>query len=123
MAVVAVLVVGNGDPVRADPTTPQLGPLHGQREDAQRLWEQLHNLDRQAAPEPLTPPSLQTARQVEPALGQGVVVDDRPLSQRWWFWAIAGAVAVTAIGVTYETTRGSAPRLPGVTCDAGGCHP
>lgn len=45
------------------------------------------------------------------------------LTQRWWFWAALGAVAVTAIGVTYEATRTSEPQLPGVICTSTGCTP
>jgi hypothetical protein len=48
---------------------------------------------------------------------------DPPLTQRWWFWTALGAVAVTAIGLTYEATRSSGQDLPGVTCSAAGCHP
>lgn len=46
-----------------------------------------------------------------------------PLYRRWWFWVAAGAVALTAAGLTYELTRGSEARLPVVTCDPSGCRP
>jgi len=43
LAVVAVL---HGSTAWADPSTPQLSPIHRQREDAQRLREQQRGLDR-----------------------------------------------------------------------------
>lgn len=48
--------------------------------------------------------------------------EDTPLVRRWWFWAAIGAVAVTAIGLTYDSTQ-SEPRLPPVTCTPSGCRP
>jgi hypothetical protein len=39
-------VVAPGAPVAADPATPQISPLHRQREDAQRLTEQQRSLER-----------------------------------------------------------------------------
>jgi len=48
---------------------------------------------------------------------------DRPVYRRWWLWAAAGAVAITAAGLTYALTRDGDARLPPVTCDATGCHP
>jgi len=51
------------------------------------------------------------------------VTHHEPVSQRWWFWPVIGAVAVTAIGLTYEATRGPDVHVPGVTCDPAGCHP
>jgi hypothetical protein len=50
---------------------------------------------------------------------------DRPLHRRWWFWAAAAAVAITAAGATYAWTHDGTgdARLPAVICDAGGCHP
>jgi len=48
---------------------------------------------------------------------------ERPVHRRWWFWAAAAAVAITAGGVTYALTRDGDARLPPVICDAGGCHP
>jgi len=43
-------------PVRADPAVPQISPLHGQREDAQRIGEQQRELDGERAPAPLPIP-------------------------------------------------------------------
>lgn len=40
----AVLAVSSG-PVAADPATPQLSPLHRQREDAQRLQDQQRDIE------------------------------------------------------------------------------
>jgi hypothetical protein len=48
LAAVAV----SGAPVAADPATPQLSPLHRQREDAQRLRDEQRELDR---PQPSAP--------------------------------------------------------------------
>ena len=48
---------------------------------------------------------------------------DTSLSRHWWFWAALGAVAVTAIGITYEATRTTEPRLAGITCTSSGCTP
>jgi hypothetical protein len=54
---------------------------------------------------------------------------DRPLVQRWWLWAAIGAgVVVTAIviGAPHDPAQHPDPPqhgLPGVICDAGGCHP
>ena len=45
------------------------------------------------------------------------------VTQQWWFWAALGAVAVTAIGVTYEATHTTEPRLGGITCTSSGCTP
>ena len=103
-------------PVRADPETPQLAPLRRQREDAQRLAEQLRGLDAPVV-EPVAPPRDEPRA---PVAERGP--HEPSLATRWWFWAALGAVAVT-VGVTYEATRGSAPPLAGVTCDASGCHP
>lgn len=44
-------------PVLADPATPQLSPLHRQREDAQRLTEQQRNLDPVEPVDPATAPT------------------------------------------------------------------
>ncbi|HEX7837652.1 MAG TPA: hypothetical protein VF469_09330, partial [Kofleriaceae bacterium] len=49
----ALLAVAHGGGVHADPGTPQISPVHGQREDAQRLTEQLRGLDRASPPEPV----------------------------------------------------------------------
>jgi hypothetical protein len=51
---------------------------------------------------------------------------DKPVYRRGWFWVAIGAVAITAIGVTYATSGAGQhddPRLPTVTCDATGCRP
>jgi hypothetical protein len=59
---------------------------------------------------------------------------DRPLVERWWLWAAVGLATATVIGVIWATNgSGSGPGamsgpsgdhgLPGVTCDATGCHP
>ena len=127
-----VLVAAKGSLVFADPDAPQVSPLHGQREDAQRLWEQLRGLDRVPSPDParaaspkpspVVAPSPVRRTNVEPAHG-ATVTRDKPLPQRWWFWAAIGAAAAVTIGVTYEATRGSDAHLPGVTCDAAGCRP
>jgi hypothetical protein len=120
----ALLVLAHPGPVYADPDAPQVSPHRGRGEDAQRLSEQLRDLDREPPP-PLAltaVPSLQRT-DVEPARDRSATVThDKPLSQRWWFWVAVGAVAV-AIGVTYEATRGPGPHLPGVTCDDAGCRP
>jgi hypothetical protein len=104
-------------PLRADPGTPQLAPLRRQREDAQRLGEQLRGLDEPAAQPRLAPDPAR-----EPARDRAARAHDPSLAERWWFWAALGAVALT-IGVTYEATRSSAQPLAGVTCDATGCRP
>gem|GEM_PF-5068947 len=105
--------------VRADPGTPQLAPVRRQREDAQRLSEQLRGLD---APEPVAAPRAEPSAPRAVVVDRGRVAREPSLAERWWFWAALGAVAVT-VGVTYEATRSSAPPLAGVTCDASGCHP
>jgi PEGA domain-containing protein len=48
---------------------------------------------------------------------------DLALTRQWWFWVAVGAVAVTAIGVTYEATRTTEPHLAGITCTMSGCAP
>jgi hypothetical protein len=48
-------VAASGAPAAADPATPQLSPLHRQREDAQRLHEQQRDLERPQAEAPATP--------------------------------------------------------------------
>jgi hypothetical protein len=48
---------------------------------------------------------------------------DTSLGRHWWFWAGLGAVAVTAIAITYEATRTTEPRLAGITCTSAGCTP
>lgn len=53
----AALAVGYGGATFADPASPQVSPDRRAWEDAQRLGEQLRDLDRQAAPEPAGPPS------------------------------------------------------------------
>jgi hypothetical protein len=109
----ALLVAAHAGPLRADPGTPQLAPLHRQREDAQRLGEQLRGLDEPAA----TPRAPR-----DPARDRAARAHDPSLAERWWFWAALGAAALT-IGVTYEVTRSSAQPMAGVTCDATGCRP
>jgi hypothetical protein len=52
----AVLAVFGGS-VAADPATPQLSPLHRQREDALRLREQQRDLDRPRPQAPSSPSS------------------------------------------------------------------
>ncbi len=121
----ALLAAVHGDVVYADPSTPQISPRQGQREDSQRLREQLRGLDRETQPEPVAAPSPPSTA-ADPARGHELIVstaaDDKPLLQRWWFWTVIGAVAVTAIGVAYGATQSSQPHLSGVTCDAAGCH-
>jgi hypothetical protein len=52
------LAAGYGEATYADPASPQVSPARRAWEDAQRLGEQLRDLDRQAAPEPgAGPPS------------------------------------------------------------------
>jgi len=115
----ALLVAAHAGPVRADPGSPQLAPLHRQREDAQRLGEQLRGLDGQAAG-PATAPRLAPGATREPARDRAAGAHDPSLVERWWFWAALGAVA---LGVTYGVTRSSDPPLAGVICDANGCRP
>jgi hypothetical protein len=116
-----LLVAAQAGPVRADPGTPQLAPLRREREDAQRLREQLPGLDEPAA-EPAVAPRLAPDALRDPARDRSASTHDRPQAQRWWLWAALGAVVLT-IGVTYEATRSAAPPLAGVTCDATGCRP
>jgi hypothetical protein len=42
-----------------------------------------------------------------------------PITKRWWFWAGAGAIVVTAVLVTFFATRPSAERPP---IDGGGLN-
>ena len=49
LAALAALVLGGGAAI-ADPAAPQLSPLPGHREDAQRLRDQLRELDREPGP-------------------------------------------------------------------------
>lgn len=58
------------------------------------------------------------------------VARDRPRAQHGWLWVAIGAVATAAaVGVTLMATQGGSDDggtkrgLPGVTCDAQGCHP
>lgn len=48
-----------------------------------------------------------------------------PITKRWWFIPAIAGVAVVAAGGIYLATRGddATPMLPGVICDASGCHP
>jgi hypothetical protein len=68
--------------------------------------------------------------------GAPVGAHDRPLIERWWLWAAVGVATATVVGVIWATNgsgSGSAAGpgpgassdhgLPGVTCDATGCHP
>jgi hypothetical protein len=119
----AMLAAAQAPAVHADPATPQLSPLHGRREDTERLREQLRALDRGAPPEPTGPALDPATLDADPAGSASTTAHDRSLVRRWWFWAALGAVAATAIGVTYEATRGTSPHLPGVTCNASGCLP
>jgi hypothetical protein len=50
-------VAVSGAPAAADPATPQLSPLHRQREDAQRLREQQRDLERPQPEAPSRPPT------------------------------------------------------------------
>jgi hypothetical protein len=56
VAVAVTAMAAHAGAAHADPTTPQLTPLRGQREDAQRLTEQLRALDREQPPAPAPPP-------------------------------------------------------------------
>ena len=53
----AFVAAANAHAVRADPTAPQVNPIHLQREDAQRLRDQQRVLDGDApvAPAPIAP--------------------------------------------------------------------
>jgi hypothetical protein len=62
----AVALAAYGEATYADPGSPQVSPVRAAREDAQRLGEQLRDLDREAAPEPGAGPSSWT---VEPGRG------------------------------------------------------
>lgn len=61
---------------------------------------------------------------------------DRPLIQRWWLWSAVGLATAAVVGVIWATSgsgsgsgtatgpgAGGDHGLPGVTCDATGCHP
>lgn len=139
-----LLMAARAPAVRADPDAPQISPIRAQREDAQRLSEQLRGLEREpsrpappAAPAPATKPApVPPPAQVQPAqpqplaqpaqIGASPVRDApgarKPLVRQWWFWGAIGALAVTAIGVTYATQTGGAPDFPGVRCDPTGCR-
>lgn len=52
-AICLVLWVAGSGEVHADPSAPQLSPIQGRREDAQRLREQLRDLDRRRPPVPV----------------------------------------------------------------------
>lgn len=130
LVAIGLVVVGvSPGASRADPA-PQLSPGHGQREDAQLLREQLSVLDREPEPSQVTALAPRTAAELDAIRGHdAAVVRDGPLLRKWWFWAAIGAVAVTAIGVAIEADRGgdpggggSAPPIPGLTCDATGCR-
>jgi len=48
--------------------------------------------------------------------------EETPITHRWWLWAAAGAVAITAAGVTYAAVHDSGPpQLHTVTCSPTGC--
>lgn len=48
--------------------------------------------------------------------------EETPITHRWWLWAAVGAVAVTAVGVTYAAVHDSGPaQLHVVTCSPTGC--
>jgi hypothetical protein len=64
---VTVLAAVSGAATYADPGSPQISPGRGAREDAQRLGEQLRDLDREAASEPGAVPPPPAA--VEPRHG------------------------------------------------------
>jgi hypothetical protein len=62
----ALSIATRGDDASADPSAPQLSPVHLQREDAQRLADQQRRLDRDNPP-PATMPGAQTPAAAEPA--------------------------------------------------------
>jgi len=49
----------------------------------------------------------------------------RPITRRWWFWAIAAGTTVAAAATVFIiASDGSEPsRLPSIRCDDAGCRP
>jgi hypothetical protein len=117
-----LLVAIRAASVHADPATPQISPGRAQREDALRLTRELRGLDHDVAPVPVVAPVRPDSQSHPAPRRDAVILRDRPLVQRWWFWAALGAVTVTVVGVTYESTRGNEPAFPGINCDASGCR-
>jgi hypothetical protein len=124
-----LLMAARAPALHADPDAPQISPGRAQREDAQRLSEQLRGLEREPAPVPAAAPAAQprAGRAEIDAQPRAVPAARKSVVREWWFWAAVGAAALTVIGVTLEATRGdggggSMPPLPGLTCDAAGCR-
>src|SRR5262245_5632920 len=73
-----VAIAAPGGVVVADPSTPQLSPLHRQREDAQRLTGEQRGLDREHVAEPPSalpePPTPTSTRPNQVARGAGFVL-------------------------------------------------
>lgn len=89
----------------ADPTTPQLSPIHLQREDAQRVADQQRTLDRDNPP-PTTMPGAQLAS--EPA--KPAMLNRSKRNAGLAFLGIAGISAVVSIPLlaTDESSVGGA---------------
>jgi hypothetical protein len=93
----------------ADPATPQLSPLHRQREDAQRLHEQQRDLERQA-PAAASPPA--TNRPPADAAA-GVTTRHTTRTAGLVLLGVAGLSAVVALPL-----RSSDSTMPGVGASA-----
>lgn len=77
-------------------------------------------------------PGAVDSLQAREASGAPSGAHDRPLIERWWLWAAVGLATATVVGVIWATSgsgsgsgtgAGGDHGLPGVTCDATGCHP
>jgi hypothetical protein len=91
-----IVLIAHGA-VRADPSAPQVGPLPGHREDAQRLREQLRGLDGVPLPSVSIPPAGAAATTVP-----GAASPDPPDSSSH---KVAVAL-LTVAGVTGVATLG-----------------
>ena len=96
------VLIAHGD-VRADPNAPQVTPLPGRREDAQRLREQLRGLERVPVPAAVTLPSTAAAATVPGASTEPTPTNKVAVA----LLTIAGVSGLSTLGLVIASSPGS----------------
>jgi len=98
------VLIAHGD-VRADPSAPQVTPLPGRREDAQRLREQLRGLERVPVPAAVTLPSAAAAATTVPGAASTEPAPTNKVAVA--LLTIAGVAGVATLGLVVAASPGS----------------